>query len=153
MPVIAPANGGIYSEVFNESTKIEGGLPLRDPTALRECYIFTELSRLPRDKKKEFCQSREARAMMEEGYLSADSLQQLVQQTMGQADPGREYMVCHMAAEIGDERWDELVRTRARERELLNSMMQDYGAKADSCCDEYRQECIDKIPKEYRPAP
>lgn len=136
------------SQVFSENAVIRDGIRLKDFKPVREAVIFNELSHLPQKKLRQFVRSPEARQMVKEEFITPGQLEDLTRDAYG--DKASEFMICHMAAENGDERWDELVRLRAQEREIMNQLIRDYQDAAKPYADNYRSDHISKIPPEYR---
>lgn len=135
--------------VFNESSNIRDNLKLKNTKPLREAFILNELSHLPQNKLKEFTKSKEAKTMVECEMISPEALETLAKDAYG--DRASEFMVCHMAQENGDDRWDELVRLRAQERALLNSLIRDYYEQAKPYCQNYRDDFVNPyVPKNFR---
>jgi len=136
------------SKVFGESSNIRDNLKLKDIRPVREAFVLNELSHLPQNKLKKFVKSPEARTMVEMEIISPDALESLTKDAYG--DRAAEFMVCHMAKENGDDRWDELVRLRAQERALMNSLLRDYCNHAAPYCKNYRNDFVNNnVPKEY----
>lgn len=140
------SNSSIFGE--SASTNIRDNLKLKDIKPVREAFVLNELSHLPQSKLKEFVKSPEAKTMLEMEIISPEGLEHLTKDAYG--DRGSEFMVCHMAQENGDDRWDELVRLRARERELMNSLIRDYANEAKPYCKNYRDNFVNKyVPKTF----
>lgn len=119
------------SSVFGPANvKLESAL--KNPNQFREAVIFESLSHLPAAKKREFIHSNEAKAMLEEGIITADMLDRLA----ADVDTGiLKTSVCHMAKENGDPIWDEFVQCRIQERRLLNQLIEKYGKDAKNVAD------------------
>ena len=136
------------SGVFSENTDIRDNLKLKDIKPLREAFVINELSHLPQKKLQEFVKSKEAKTMLEMEIISPEALEQLSKDAY--KDKAAEFMCCHMAKETGDDRWDELVSLRAKERAIMNSLIRDYMADAKPYCQNYRKDFVVKnVPKEF----
>jgi hypothetical protein len=144
--------------VFAEDTQIDDNFRLKNVKPIREAFIVNELSYLSKDKLKEYVHSSHARALVENEIISADALEQLTRQAETNCEPGHDhdyrnmqYMICHIANENGDDRWDEIVRHRAEERRLMDDLIRDYYDTAKQTYDGYHDEFVDKyIPKSYQ---
>lgn len=135
------------SNVFGPANvKLESAL--KNPNQFREAVIFESLSHLPAAKKKEFVHSKEAKAMLEEGIITADMLDRLA----ADADTGIfKTAVCHMAKENDDPIWDEFVKCRTQERRLLNQLIEKYGKDAKNVADDAAKDFVEGcIPAYFR---
>lgn len=136
------------SGVFSENTDIRDNLKLKDIKPLREAFVINELSHLPQKKLQEFIRSKEAKTMLEMEIISPEALEQLSKDAY--KDKAAEFMCCHMAKEAGDDRWDELVSLRAKERAIMNSLIRDYMEDVKPYCQNYRKDFVNKnVPKEF----
>lgn len=128
------------SEMQMEST-------LRNHNQYKEAVIECAISSLPRKKINEFVNSKEAKAMINEGLISQDCLDRLA----GENDEGRliKTTVCHMAKENGDPTWDEFVRCRIEERRLMNDMLEKYGDNIKPEIVKVEKEIIESSIPEY----
>lgn len=117
---------GQKSDLFGNG---EGSIntKLRNPNAFREAVIFNELRSLPTDKRKEFVKSEEARTMVNEGIISADAAERVED---GEFDSVFLISVCKAAQAEEDPMWKELVDARARERSIMNELIEKYGDTA-----------------------
>lgn len=116
---------GIFSPQ-NESFIMEQ--ELKNPNELLESMIYDEVSRLPDERRKEFVNSEEAQAMMESGLISRKTLVRLskkddLERRIGMA-------AIQMAKENNDMLYDQLIRNRIKERELLDKINTKYASKA-----------------------
>lgn len=136
------------SAIFAESGTL-GSKDLKDKDALREAFVYSELSHMSKKDLREFAKTKEAKFLLENEIISYDTMDRLVNDTYG--DRALEFMVCHMARENDDERWNELVRHREEERRLMDELVERYGEDARYHADSYRENYINKsIPKKYR---
>lgn len=128
------------SEMQMEST-------LKNPNHYKEAVIECAISSLPRKKINEFVNSKEAKAMINEGLISQDCLDRLASEN----DEGRliKTTVCHMAKENGDPTWDEFVRCRIEERRLMNDMLEKYGDNVKPEIVKVEKEIIESSIPEY----
>lgn len=128
------------SEMQMEST-------LKNPNQYKEAVIECAISSLPRKKINEFVNSKEAKAMINEGLISQDCLDRLASEN----DEGRliKTTVCHMAKENGDPTWDEFVRCRIEERRLMNDMLEKYGDNVKPEIVKVEKEIIESSIPEY----
>lgn len=128
------------SEMQMEST-------LKNPNQYKEAVIECAISSLPRKKINEFVNSKEAKAMINEGLISQDCLDRLASEN----DEGRliKTTVCHMAKENGDPAWDEFVRCRIEERRLMNDMLEKYGDNVKPEIVKVEKEIIESSIPEY----
>ena len=115
---------GIYSmyddHIIDES--------LKNPNELTEAFILDELSHLSDEKKEEFINSEEAKAMIEAGLISKKTLVRLSKTD----DLNRRSTMAafQMAKENDDPLWNMLVKNRIKERELKQKIVQKYSSKA-----------------------
>ena len=94
----------VSSGVFGgANVKLESAL--KNPNQFREAVICESIRSLPSEKIKEFCASEEAKVMINEGYITQDTIERL-------ADSGDTSIfkttVCHMAKEADEEGFPEL---------------------------------------------
>jgi len=135
------------SKVFTEGTMITGK-PLKNLDALREAYIYNELSSMSKKDIKEFANSKEAKFMLEEEIISYDTLERLMSDEYN--DSSVQFAVCHLAKENDDERWNELVKAREEERRIMNDLIQTYGESARKLSENYRENFLHPaVPKRY----
>lgn len=136
------------SRVFAEGGNL-GSKPLKDRDALREAFVYHELSHMSKKDLKTFAKSKEAKYMLENEIISYNTLERLVNDEYG--DRAKEFAVCHLAKENDDERWNALCRAREEERRLMNELLDEYSEEATRIADRYRQDYINpSIPKIYR---
>lgn len=99
-----------------------------DPNALGEALIYDEVSRLPDDRRKEFCESEAAQAMMEKGLISRKTLVRLSKQDDLERRIGMAAIQC--AKDSNDFLYDQLIKNRIKEKELLAKIKTKYATKA-----------------------
>lgn len=136
------------SMVFGEGVVTPHGA-FKDIKLLQEAFVYNELSHLPKDKLRDFMKGPECKYLVEEDIISADTLEKLASDEY--QDKAEELVCCHMAKEVGDDRWDELVRHRAEERRLMNELIQTYGEAAKPYVAQYKENFVyNCVPKGYR---
>lgn len=101
---------------------------LKQPEELLESYIYDEISRLSDEKRKEFVTSQEAQGMLEAGLISRKTLVRLsknddLERRIGMA-------AIQLSKESDDALYDQLVKVRIKERELLDKINAKYANKA-----------------------
>ena len=134
--------------IFGEGVITPHGA-FKDTKPLQEAFVYNELSHLPKEKLKEFVKGPECKYLIENDIISTDTLEKLVNDEY--QDKAEELICCHMAKEVGDDRWDELVRHRAEERRIMNDLIQTYGEAAKPYVENYRKDFVYKcVPKGYR---
>lgn len=138
----------ISSTLFDESATIKH--TLKNPNQFREAVIYEHMSHKNPATIKAFINSPEAKAMIEAGSISYDTLDRLSRK----ADTDENCMktaVCHIAKENDDDLWNELLKARAEERRIMNELMNKYRTEADPVALKARTEIIEKcIPSNYR---
>lgn len=136
------------SILFDEEATMAPKSIFKDTKPLQEAFIYQELSRLPKEKLHEFVNGPEAKYLIENDIISGDTLEALANDEY--TDHAIELVVCHMAKENDDERWNELVRHRAEERRLMNELIGEYGDNAKTYAENYRENFVAKhVPKSY----
>ena len=133
------------SELFQEGATLP--VVLKNPNALKEAVIYAHMAKKDPLTIRKFVGSREAKAMIEAGTITYDTLDKLSQKD---ADTTMNVMVCHTAHENEDELWDELVKARAEERRIMNELLAKYGSSVSPLVDKANEEIINSIPKEFR---
>lgn len=138
------------TSVFEAATTIKDEVKLKDPKPYREAYVLTELARrMNPEQIGKFVKSKNAQALVENEIIGYDAIENLARNAY--SDRSEELMVCHMAAENDDDRWNELVRHREEERRILADLMRDYGSDAHAACKQYNSDFVNKyVPGEYR---
>lgn len=112
--------GASNNSIINEEFK--------DTTQLEECFIADEVSRLPEDKIKEFCEAGGVGdQLVQEGKLRKKTLVRLSKQD----DLTRRTKMgaLLLAKERKDPLYDKLVKNRMMKRDLVNKIMKKYGSK------------------------
>lgn len=118
---------GIFStNNYNESASINE--ELKNPNELLEAYIADELKFAPEEALKEFVNSPEAEAMIEAGIITRKTLVRLSKND----DLSRRTTMAafQLAKEADDPLWNQLVKNRVRERELIAKITQKYSSRA-----------------------
>lgn len=137
-----------YSQIFDENATLPG--VLKNPNQFREAVIFEHMSHKDPATLKMFVNSSEARAMIEAGSITYDTLDRLAKK----ANTNNRVMntaVCHVAKENEDDLWDQLVKARAEERRIMNELLEKYRSAVEPVCINAKSEIIEKcIPATYR---
>lgn len=140
---INPINSAVFG---SGDMKLESAL--KNPNQFRDAVIFESLSSLPTKKINEFVNSEEAKTMINEGLISQDVLERLVNTSDKNI---LKTTVCHMAKENGDPIWDEFVKARIQERRIMNDLLEKYGKDAKLIADNAEKEIINaSIPEYFR---
>lgn len=113
--------------IFGTSTLVMEN-ELKQPEELLESYIYDEISRLSDDKRREFVNSQEAQGMLEAGLISRKTLVRLsknddLERRIGMA-------AIQLSKESDDALYDQLVKVRIKERELLDKINAKYANRA-----------------------
>ena len=114
--IMEGANNSIINEEFKDASQLE------------ECFIADEVSRLPEDKIKEFCEAGGVgEQLVQEGKLRKKTLVRLSKQD----DLTRRTKMgaLLLAKERKDPLYDKLVKNRMMKRDLVNKIMKKYGSK------------------------
>ena len=139
---------GFKHSIFDESVQIQG--VLKNPNQFREAVIFEHMSHKDPATIKSFCYSSEAKAMIESGAITYDTLDRLSKK----ADMDNKTIntaVCHVAKENDDDLWDQLVKARAEERRIMNELLEKYREEVGPIAINARTEIIEKcIPSRFR---
>ena len=136
------------SILFSEDAVMAPKSIFKDTRPLQEAFVFAELSQLPKQKLREFMKGPECKYLVENDIISGDTLERLANEEY--EDKAMELVVCHMAKENDDDRWNELVRHRAEERRLMNELIGEYGDNARTYAEQYRENFVYKcVPKDY----
>ena len=101
---------------------------LSNPNELLESFIYDELSRNSDEKRQEFVNSEHAQAMVEAGLISRKTLVRLsknddLERRIGMA-------AIQLSKEANDSLYDQLIKVRIKERELLEKINNKYANKA-----------------------
>ncbi len=115
---------GIFSVQDENAIQAE----LKNPGELLESYIFDELCHLTDERKQEFISSEEATAMVEAGLISRKTLVRLSKTD----DLSRRMKMAafQLAKDNDDMLWNQLVKNRIKERELIEKISNKYNSKA-----------------------
>lgn len=113
--------------IFGTSTLVMEN-ELKQPEELLESYIYDEISRLSDEKRQEFVNSQEAQGMLEAGLISRKTLVRLsknddLERRIGMA-------AIQLSKESDDALYDQLVKVRIKERELLDKINAKYANRA-----------------------
>lgn len=113
--------------IFGTSTIVMEN-ELNQPEELLESYIYDEISRLSDEKRQEFVNSQEAQGMLEAGLISRKTLVRLsknddLERRIGMA-------AIQLSKESDDALYDQLVKVRIKERELLDKINAKYANRA-----------------------
>lgn len=137
-------NGFYESKIFGSGSAILEGA-LKNPNLFKEAVLFEKLNRMPDSLKKEFVVSEEAKIMIEKDIISTETLNRLVDGMYN--NNILKITVCHMAKDIGDPMWDELVKCRIEERRIMNSIMDKFADRAEALADLADKET--KLPEHF----
>lgn len=136
------------SILFSEDAVMAPKSIFKDTRPLQEAFVFAELSQMPKQKLREFMKGPECKYLVENDIISGDTLERLANEEY--EDKAMELVVCHMAKENDDDRWNELVRHRAEERRLMNELIGEYGDNARTYAEQYRENFVyNCVPKDY----
>lgn len=117
MGVYGPSNG----ELNLDAT-------LQNPSTLIEAFCYDDILRMPEDQRKAFIESGEAQALVEKGMIGRKTLVKLsksddIERRIGMA-------AIQMAKEKNDPIYDQLIKNRIKERELLGKINNKYSNQA-----------------------
>ena len=142
-----PAAGFKYS-VFDESMEIQG--VLKNPNQFREAVIYEHMSQKDPATIKTFVSSSEAKAMVEAGSITYDTLDLLAKKA-NVNNKTLNTAVCHVAKENEDDLWDQLVKARAEERRIMNELLDKYRSQVEPVAINARTEIIEKcVPSKFK---
>lgn len=101
---------------------------LSNVNELLESFIYDEISRNSDEKRKEFVNSEQAQAMVEAGIIGRKTLVRLskmddLERRIGMA-------AIQLSKESNDSLYDQLIKVRIKERELLEKINNKYANKA-----------------------
>lgn len=141
-------NPGIKFSIFDENASLK--VTLKNPNRFREAVIYEHLSHLSPARIKSFIYSQEAKAMVEAGTITYDTLERL-QKKSDEKDKTIRTAVCDVAMGNDDELWNQLVAARAEERRIMNALLAKYQKEVDPLALNAREEIIKScIPAEYQ---
>ena len=134
--------------IFDESQTLPG--VLKNPNQFREAVIYEYMSHKDPATLKRFVNSSEAKAMIEAGTITYDTLDRLVKKANSD-NTVVNTAVCHVAKENEDDLWDQLVKARAEERRIMNELLDKYRKDVEPVAINAKSEIIEKcIPSNYR---
>ena len=134
--------------VFDESQTLPG--VLKNPNQFREAVIYEYMSHKDPATLKRFVNSSEAKAMIEAGTITYDTLDRLAKKANSD-NTVVNTAVCHVAKENEDDLWDQLVKARAEERRIMNELLDKYRKDVEPVAINAKSEIIEKcIPSNYR---
>lgn len=135
---------GTTNSIINEEFK--------DTSHLEECFIADEISRLPEDKIKEFCEAGGVgEQLVQEGKLRKKTLVRLSKQD----DLTRRTKMgaLLLAKEKKDPLYAKLVKNRQQKRELVSKIMAKYGSKGQKVARQAQAEYLhgnkSAVPKNF----
>lgn len=102
---------------------------LKDPKELDRVYLFDELSRMSDAQKEEFAKSERCARLMEAGLISKKTLVRLSK--TDDLSRRRKMAAFQIAKERKDPLWNQLVKNRIKERQLIRAIMAKYATGAD----------------------
>ena len=134
--------------IFDESQTLPG--VLKNPNQFREAVIYEHMSHKDPATLKRFVNSSEAKAMIEAGTITYDTLDRLAKKANSD-NTVVNTAVCHVAKENEDDLWDQLVKARAEERRIMNELLDKYRKDVEPVAINAKSEIIEKcIPSNYR---
>ena len=136
------------SQIFDESATLPG--VLKNPNQFREAVIYEHMSHKDPATIKTFVRSSEAKAMIEAGTITYDTLDRLSKKA-NTDDKCVNTAVCHVAKENDDDLWNQLVQARAEERRIMNELLAKYRDDVEPVALNAKTEIIEKcIPSTFR---
>ena len=124
----------------------------KDTTLLEECFIADEISRLPEDKIKEFCEAGGVgEQLVQEGKLRKKTLVRLSKQD----DLTRRTKMgaLLLAKEKNDPLYAKLVKNRQQKRDRVEQFMKKYGTKGQRVARQAQSEYLhgnkSAVPKNF----
>ena len=134
--------------IFDESQTLPG--VLKNPNQFREAVIYEHMSHKDPATLKRFVNSSEAKAMIEAGTITYDTLDRLAKKANSD-NTVVNTAVCHVAKENEDDLWDQLVKARAEERRIMNELLDKYRKDVETVAINAKSDIIEScIPKQYR---
>lgn len=97
--------------------------------SVTEMLLISELSKMPSDKLKIWCESDEAKALVEANVLKKPTLMRL-----SKADDEKRRIklaAYSLAKAANDPLWDKLVKNREQRKQIIEKIMTKYGNKAE----------------------
>ena len=110
----------------DEFEKLTGDL--NSSRRLQEAFLTDDLSRLPSEQLKEFCESEEAKALVEANVLRKPTLVRLSKKD----DFTRRVKIAafEICKEENPNLWKKLAENRVKEKKLINQIMTLYKSRA-----------------------
>lgn len=102
---------------------------LKDPKELDRVYLFDELSRMSDAEKEEFPKTEKCARLMEAGLISKKTLVRLSK--TDDLSRRRKMAAFQIAKERKDPLWNQLVKNRIKERQLIRAIMAKYATGAE----------------------
>ena len=101
---------------------------LNSSRRLQEAFLIDDLSRLPSDQLREFCESDEAKALVEANVLRKPTLVRLSKKD----DETRRIKIAayEICKEENPNLWKKLADNRVKEKKLINQIMTLYRSRA-----------------------
>ena len=117
---------------------------------LQEAFLVDDLSRLPSDVLKDFCESAEAKALVEANVLRKPTLVRLSKKD----DETRRIKIAayEICKEENPNLWKKLADNRVKEKKLINQIMKHYRSRAIKRAKQEQKEYIKTAKKIKFPA-
>lgn len=131
----------LFDTIFESSENSIIAEEFRDPSILEEVMIADEVSRLPEEKIKEFCQEGGVgEQLVQEGKLRKKTLVRLSKQD----DLTRRTKMgaLLLAKEKKDPLYAKLVKNRQQKKDLVSKIMKKYGTKGQRVAKQAQSEYL-----------
>lgn len=131
----------LFDTIFESSENSIIAEEFRDPSMLEEVMIADEVSRLPEEKIKEFCQEGGVgEQLVQEGKLRKKTLVRLSKQD----DLTRRTKMgaLLLAKEKKDPLYAKLVKNRQQKKDLVSKIMKKYGTKGQRVAKQAQSEYL-----------
>ena len=131
----------LFDTIFESSVNSIIAEEFRDPSMLEEVMIADEISRLPEEKIKEFCQEGGVgEQLVQEGKLRKKTLVRLSKQD----DLTRRTKMgaLLLAKEKKDPLYAKLVKNRQQKKDLVSKIMKKYGTKGQRVAKQAQSEYL-----------
>lgn len=131
----------LFDTIFESSENSIIAEEFRDPSMLEEVMIADEISRLPEEKIKEFCQEGGVgEQLVQEGKLRKKTLVRLSKQD----DLTRRTKMgaLLLAKEKKDPLYAKLVKNRQQKKDLVSKIMKKYGTKGQRVAKQAQSEYL-----------
>lgn len=131
----------LFDTIFESSENSIIAEEFRDPSMLEEVMITDEVSRLPEEKIKEFCQEGGVgEQLVQEGKLRKKTLVRLSKQD----DLTRRTKMgaLLLAKEKKDPLYAKLVKNRQQKKDLVSKIMKKYGTKGQRVAKQAQSEYL-----------